>query len=310
MRTGVAGVSGVLLLDKPTGISSNAALQRARRLYDGAKGGHAGTLDPLATGLLVICLGEATKFSSFQLDAAKEYRARLRLGVTTTTGDSEGEAVAVYPVAVSRERVLEVLCRFVGRIRQTPPLYSALKRDGRPLYEYARAGLEVAREAREVSIYRLELLAFEQDSLEVYVACSKGTYIRSLAEDIGRALGCGAYLSALRRTRSGGFAVEQAITLEALQDMSASERARLLLAPQVLLAALPRVDLDTQAALDLQCGRDVRGKLPVAGDLVCLYAPDERFLGVGEGSADGALRAKRLMATDGLGVALGARPAR
>src|SRR5574343_735181 len=199
-------VDGVLLLDKPLGMTSNDALQKARRLFSAAKGGHTGTLDPLATGLLPLCFGEATKFSADLLDADKTYEAVLKLGVTTDSGDAEGSVVATAEVNVDATQIADVLRQFTGDIQQIPPMHSALKRDGRPLYELARQGIEVEREARAVTIHRIDLLAFAGDRLQIRVACSKGTYIRVLAADIGQALGCGAHLAGLRRSGVGGLA--------------------------------------------------------------------------------------------------------
>src|SRR5208282_2117359 len=204
-------IDGVLLLDKPKGLSSNAALQRAKRLYQADKAGHTGTLDPLATGLLPICFGDATKFAHALLDADKTYVAVVRLGMTTTTGDAEGEVVATHPVTASAPDVERVLRRFIGRIAQVPPRHAALKRDGRPYYEYARQGVEIERHPRAVEIHALELLAWRGNEFELRVRCGKGTYIRALAEDIGAALGCGAHLSALSRTTSGNFTLGDAL---------------------------------------------------------------------------------------------------
>ncbi|HEY2976861.1 MAG TPA: tRNA pseudouridine(55) synthase TruB, partial [Burkholderiaceae bacterium] len=208
---------GVLLLDKPVGLSSNDALQKAKRLYRAEKAGHTGTLDPLASGLLPICFGAATKFSQVSLDADKAYRATLKLGQTTTTGDAEGEVTRQRPVQVDRAAIDAACARFSGEIEQVPPMHSALKKDGRALYEYARNGIEVERAPRRVTIHAIAIVDWHDDALVIDVSCSKGTYIRTLAEDIGEALGCGAHLSALRRIGSGALRVEQAVTLEQLQ---------------------------------------------------------------------------------------------
>ena len=213
-------LDGVLLLDKTRGLSSNAALQRAKRLYRAEKAGHTGTLDPLATGLLPICFGEATKFAQLLLDADKTYVATLRLGLTTTTGDAEGEVLATRPVVSSADELKAMLPRFVGRIAQVPPRHSALKRDGRKYYEYAREGLEIVRTAREVEVRDIVLTSWRAPEVELRVHCGKGTYIRALAEDIGEALGCGAHLAALSRTGAGEFALAHAITLDALAELS------------------------------------------------------------------------------------------
>ena len=216
-------ITGVLLLDKPFGISSNAALQQVKRLYQAAKAGHTGNLDPIATGLLPICLGEATKFSQYLLDANKTYKARFKLGQTTSTGDSEGDVLTSQPVNVTLAQVENVLHRFVGKISQVPPMYSALKHQGKALYTYARAGVEIERPAREVTIYSLHLDEFNGDELVVTVACSKGTYVRVLAEDIGAALGCGAYMSELRRTEIGEFNILHAQTIAQLESINQEE---------------------------------------------------------------------------------------
>src|SRR5262245_32322385 len=221
-------VDGVLLLDKPSGPSSNAVLQRAKRLLGAARAGHTGTLDPLASGLLVIAFGEATKFSGGLLEADKAYRARLRFGARTSTGDAEGEVLERSEVAVSEEGLRAALERFRGEIGQVPPMYAAIKRDGRPLYDYARRGQMVERTARRITIRRLELEKFDRDEADLTVECSKGTYIRTLAEDIGESLGCGAHLAALERTAVGPFSLSQAIGLEALEALppaAAGERA-------------------------------------------------------------------------------------
>lgn len=225
-------LDGVLLLDKPPGLSSNHALQRAKRTVDAAKAGHTGTLDPFATGLLVCCTGRATKISGAMLNADKTYVATITFGSETDSGDLTGHVVsqadAIFD-GVQEQALLDVLIRFTGTQTQIPPMYSALKRDGKPLYEYARAGIELEREPRTITIYSLELLALAADGMtaEVEVACSKGTYIRTLAQDIGRALGCFGHLSALRRTRVGPFSLDRAVTLEALQAMPDPKQALL-----------------------------------------------------------------------------------
>ncbi|GAB1579847.1 tRNA pseudouridine(55) synthase TruB [Bordetella petrii] len=229
-RRGLA-LDGVLLLDKPVGLSSNHALQRARRCLDAAKAGHTGTLDPFATGLLVCCMGRATKISGAMLDADKAYRATLQFGEETDSGDLTGNVVARAPdgFAVDEASLRDALSRFQGTIEQVPPMYSALKRDGKPLYEYARQGIELERPARQVTIHRIELLALSGTRAEIDVACSKGTYIRTLAQDIGRVLGCHAHLAALRRTHVGPFSLDRAVTLEALQAMPDPKQALLAL---------------------------------------------------------------------------------
>lgn len=286
-------VDGVLLLDKPQGMTSNDALQKARRLFSAAKGGHTGTLDPMATGLLPLCFGEATKFSADLLDADKTYEAVLKLGVTTDSGDAEGRVVATAPVEVTWARVLEVLPRFSGDIQQVPPMHSALKRDGRPLYELARKGIEVEREPRAVSIHAIECLAFEGGSVTLRVSCSKGTYIRVLAADIGQALGCGAHLIALRRTRVGDLDLNGALTLTALDAIDEPDRVLHLSPVDTLLQSLYRVDLAEAEALRFSHGNPVPLPAGLAGK-VRVYT-EERLIGVGEPGLGGLLWPKRLV---------------
>ena len=239
---------GVLLLDKPLGWTSNDALQKAKGILRALKGGHTGTLDPLATGLLPLCFGAATKFSQASLDADKRYTATVHLGQRTSTGDREGEVVEERAVAVDRAAIEAACARFTGSIDQVPPMHSALKHEGRALYEYARAGVEIERASRRVTIHAIDILHWHHQALVLDVQCSKGTYIRTLAEDIGAALGCGAHLSALRRTGSGALDLDRAITLEALQALSEAERDALLLSPDVLVSAWPAVDLPDDEA--------------------------------------------------------------
>lgn len=291
-------VDGVLLLDKPGGITSNLALQKARRLLNAAKAGHTGTLDPIATGLLPLAFGEATKFSADLLEADKEYEATLALGVRTTTADAEGEVVETRPVAVTRAQLEAVLAGFTGTIEQTPPMHSALKRDGRPLYDYARRGIEIERAPRSVRIERLVLLAFDGAAARVVVECSKGTYVRTLAEDIGAALGCGAHLAALRRTRVGDLTLERAVTLAVLEVMPAAVRREWLLPVDALLRDLPRIDLgDRQAALFAHGGQLDVGVLPEGPGRRRVYGPDERLLGLAELDERGVLNPRRLIST-------------
>jgi tRNA pseudouridine55 synthase len=239
-------VDGVLLIDKPVGLSSNDALTRVKRIINAKKAGHTGTLDPFATGLLPLCFGEATKFSQDLLEADKTYLAKVHLGVSTTTGDTEGETVETRPVAVTKEQIEAALAKFRGPIMQVPPMYSALKRDGKALYEYAREGITLEREARAVTIHALEMLDYEAPFLTIRVTCSKGTYIRVLGEDIGAELGCGAHLNGLRRTGVGNLSIAGMVTLEQLQ---AIDNPLLLLAPvDALLSSFPRVDLTPELA--------------------------------------------------------------
>jgi tRNA pseudouridine55 synthase len=284
-------ISGVLLADKPAGLSSTQVLGRAKRLLGEKKAGHTGTLDPFATGLLPLCFGEATKFSRFALDATKGYRATLRFGITTSTGDPEGEVLERRPVDLSRVAVVETLARFLGDGVQIPPMYSALKHAGRPLYELARQGIEVERAPRPVTIHALDLVSFEGDTMTIDVTCSKGTYIRTLAMEIGRALGCGAHLTALCRTRVGRFRLDEALTLETLEALPEGPRASRLLPPEALLAHLPHVLLDRQQAADFRQGRRVQ--VPGAGTGECaVFGTDRLLLGVGHW-IDGALHARR-----------------
>jgi tRNA pseudouridine55 synthase len=288
-------VDGVLLLDKPVGLSSNQALQQAKRLYTAAKAGHTGSLDPFATGLLPVCFGEATKFSHYLLDADKTYSATLCLGAISTTGDTEGAIAATGEVNVTREQIEEVLQTFVGEIEQVPPMYSALKHQGKALYEYARAGVEIERPARTVTIRRIALLELAVPYARIEVSCSKGTYIRTLAEDIGKALGCGAYLTQLRRLVTGGFDLSKAVTLEQLEVMSLDVRDARLLAADCLVMDLPQVVLDDDSAFYLCRGQSVwqPGKRPL-GD-VRLYGNEQRFLGLGEVMPDGKIAPRRLL---------------
>lgn len=282
-------VHGVLLLDKPLGLSSNDALMKAKRLYRAEKAGHTGTLDPLATGLLPLCFGAATKFSQIGLDADKAYRATLKLGVTTTTGDAEGEVLQRAEVHVTSAQFEAVCATFLGDIAQVPPMHSALKRDGKPLYEYARAGIEIEREARSVTIHRIDIAERQHlglangtdDAWSIDVRCSKGTYIRTLAEDIGRALGCGAHLVALQRTGSGPLTLAGAQTLETLAAMTEAERDALLHDADSLIADWPLVRLDDEGAGRFLSG--VRRRLPLPNTpRVRVYGPQARaFLGSG-----------------------------
>lgn len=289
-------VDGVLLLDKPAGLTSNAALQKARWLYNAAKAGHTGTLDPMATGLLPLCFGEATKFAGELLDADKAYRATLRLGVTTDTADSEGRVLESRPVEVTEERLRAVMAEFLGEIDQVPPMYSALKRDGKPLYEYARQGIELEREARRVMIHRLELLSFAGDEVVIDVDCSKGTYIRALAADIGERLGCGAHLIALRRTRIGRLELAGTVTLAELDALPIAERDARLAPVDALVAGLPLLDLTETEATRVMHGQGVRRQGQI-GTRYRLYG-NGIFLGLGELGVDGCLQPRRLLASD------------
>ncbi len=300
-------VDGVLLLDKPLGLSSNAALQRARRLYAAEKAGHTGTLDPLASGLLPLTFGDATKFAQSLLDARKSYRATVRFGTATTTGDAEGGVVREAPVAFAAADLAAALTRFTGPILQVPPRYAALKFEGRAYYDYARAGVEIPRAAREVVVESLALVDWSPPDAVIDVRCGKGTYVRVLAEDLGDALGSCAHLAALRRTASGPFSLDRAVTLEALEALTLPARDALLLPVDAPVADLPRCDVDAAAAAALLQGRAVpvprtplrvgtaAPPLPLAADAprVRGYGPDG-FLGL-LAVADGWVRPVRLV---------------
>lgn len=300
-------LNGVLLLDKAAGGSSNDALMKAKRVFNAQKAGHTGTLDPFATGLLPLCFGEATKFSQDLLDADKTYRTVLHLGVATTTGDTEGEVVASQAVDVSRAQVEEVLARFRGPIDQVPPMYSALKRDGKPLYEYARAGITLEREPRRVTIRRLELVEFRSPYLELEVTCTKGTYIRVLGEDIGSALGCGAHLDVLRRTRVGDLFLDNAVTLEALTTMGDVERLALLAPVDALLASFDSLSLPDDLADRFCHGQRLALNscglaLPKQPGRVRVYRlTDGGLLGTGQLAEYGVLAPERLIAQSATG---------
>jgi len=286
-------LDGVLLLDKPVGPSSSAVLQAVKRLFEAEKAGHAGTLDPLASGLLPLLFGEATKFAQFGLDAVKEYRALVRLGAATDTGDAEGQVIEQKPVVVDAAGLDAALARFRGEIEQVPPMYSALKHGGQPLYALARAGQTVERAARKVTVYDLVLVERVGDHLDLRVRCSKGTYVRQLAADLGFALGTVAHLAALRRTAVAGFRIEQAVTLDDLQALGSEARRAWLLPPDSLLVELPRLDLAEALAARFQRGQAV----PIAGTQgQCrVYREAGPLLGVGERGKEG-LKPVRLLA--------------
>ena len=305
-------INGVLLLDKPYGISSNKAVQIVKRVFSAAKCGHTGTLDPMATGLLPLCLGEATKFSSILLGANKAYEATLRLGFLSTTGDAEGEITqlatnAGNPTLSQCEHVLQ---RFIGKIMQVPPMYSALKHQGKPLYVYARNGKNIERPAREIVIHTIQIKSLISNELKLSIHCGTGTYIRTLAEDIGSALGCGgAYLTQLRRTEIDRFELSQAQTLSALEGMNADAQDACLLPIDCLLQEFPAVILDEQAALHI-----VQGKIIVSpsdinhipeGNTVRLYDHQQQFLGLGEITSEQKIAAKRMLANSQLHKAVG-----
>ena len=298
-KTVKRNINGVLLLDKPLGFSSNQALQKVKWLFQAAKAGHTGTLDPLATGLLPICLGEATKFAQYVTDADKTYIATLKFGATTTTGDAEGEVIRTSDVKFTREQ-LETVCQsFFGEISQVPPMYSALKFEGKALYEYAREGVDIERQSRLVTIVDITITQFEKDVATITVKCSKGTYIRTLAEDIGNVLGSGAHLIGLRRIETAGYKLADAITIEQLEqkikETPVEALQSLMLPIDSAIAYLPALTLNADAAHYLMQGQAVwvSGKIP-NGEMR-LFDENARFLGLGFLQEDGKIAPKRLM---------------
>ncbi len=287
-------VDGVLLLDKPRGLTSQQAVARSRWLFNARKAGHTGTLDPMADGLLPIGFGEATKFSQFLLDADKRYLATLRLGTTTTTGDAEGEVTEVRPVSVIRARIDEVLQGFMGPQQQLPPMHAAIKVGGKPLYAYARAGVTIKREARSIIIDLIQVIDFKEEKLTIRVSCSKGTYIRVLAEDIGRMLGCGAHLTALTREKAGSLSLDRAVSIAELEAMSMPQRMEKLLPVDTFAADLPRLDVAEDVERRLLMGQQADPGQPGLAGLHRLYGAGGNFFGVGE-LAEGVLRARRLL---------------
>ena len=279
-------VHGVLLLDKPLGLSSNQALQKAKWLLRAEKAGHTGTLDPLATGVLPLCFGAATKFSQLHLDADKTYEATARLGVKTSTGDAEGDVISERSVHVEAADLARVAAQFTGPMRQVPPMHSALKKDGKALYEYAREGVEVERAPRDVVVHRLSVTAVESDLVRIVATVSKGTYIRTLAEDIGEALGCGAHLRSLRRTATGNFGETQCVTLQALEAMDEAERLAQLLPPEALVAGHRRVTLGTEDAARFLSGLRRRGDWADADEVAVFGTEPVAFLGTAHVTAN------------------------
>lgn len=293
-------VHGILPLDKPSGVTSNGILQQVKRLYQARKAGHTGSLDQMATGLLPICFGEATKMSGFLLDADKLYRATCKLGIKTNTGDAAGEVIRQQPVPeLSRDQVQAVLKRFNGPIEQVPPMHSALKHKGRRLYELVREGIEVERQPRPVTIHRLELLELRRDEIDIEVHCSKGTYIRTLAEDIGEQLGCGAHVSALHRLGAGPFTAEQMVTVEqveqACQAGGLDALDKLLLPLDTAVADRPAVELAENVAYYLRQGQAVMVPNAPTHGWLRLYDHQRRFLGMGEILDDGRVTPRRLL---------------
>jgi tRNA pseudouridine55 synthase len=293
-------VHGVLLLDKSRDVSSNGALVAVKRLFNAEKAGHTGTLDPFATGLLPLCLGEATKFAQDLLEADKTYEAVLHLGVTTTTADSEGEVLERQDVDVHREQIDVLLPQFMGELKQIPPMYSALKRDGKPLYEYARAGITLEREARTITIHELKILDYQSPFLRIHVRCSKGTYIRTLGEDLGLALGCGAHLSELRRTAVGSLQVTNAITLTELTEESEDLIAQHLQPVDALIVNCPKIMLNEQLATRFMHGQRLSLSkegvaLPVDQGRVRVYGASDQLLGTGQIQEFAVLAPERLV---------------
>jgi tRNA pseudouridine55 synthase len=289
-------VHGVLLLDKPAGLTSNDALQKAKRLLNACKAGHTGSLDPIATGLLPLCFGDATRLSQFLLDSDKRYWTVFRLGASTTTYDSEGDVTSTRPVDCRVADVEKLLPRFRGAISQIPPMYSAIKMGGQPLYKLARAGQEVEREPRNIVVRELKLLALEGERLTLEIHCSKGTYVRTLAHDIGEALGCGAHVVELRRLGVGGLDVRQAVSIAELESLATpEERARKLLPLDAMLSGYPDVHLTALAAHYLRQGQPIslqHGRQP---GWVRLYEGETRFLGLGQVMDDGRVAPRRLL---------------
>ncbi len=289
-------IHGIVLLDKRQGISSNKAMQEVKRLYNANKAGHTGSLDPLATGLLPVCLGEGTKVSAYMLADDKRYQTVIQLGVMTDTGDVDGTVLENKPVPVISDQQLEdCLTSFVGEIEQVPPMYSALKHHGKKLYELAREGITVERKARKITIYAIECLAFTGDTLTLDVQCSKGTYIRTLAEDIGHYLGCGGTVKELRRTAAGQFLLEDARTIEQLQAIEAGEPLQSILIPvDQPLQAMPAVHVAQFEADLIQQGQQISCSMDIAESEMCRIYHDEQFLGLGEMLMDAKIQPRKL----------------
>ncbi len=288
-------VHGVLLLDKPYGFSSNQALQKVKWLYQAQKAGHTGTLDPLATGVLPICFGEATKFAQHLTDEHKTYLASVRFGVTTTTGDKEGEVISSVDARVTLNDIARVLPQFMGDIMQVPPMYSALKVNGKPLYAYARDGVELERQPRQVTIHDLQVQSCDDNIARMLVTCSKGTYIRTLGEDIGKALGVGAHLTDLRRTATATYQLTQTVTIDLLEAMSAEERDALLLPVDSAIQSLPQLCLHDDAAFYFKLGNPVWVSGAIAAGELRVYSDAGLFLGIGMQQRDGRVAPKRVV---------------
>ncbi|WP_028299603.1 tRNA pseudouridine(55) synthase TruB [Oceanospirillum beijerinckii] len=293
-------ISGVLLLNKPTGISSNKALQRVRAMLNASKGGHTGNLDPMATGLLPLCFGEATKFSSYLLDADKAYIACARLGQITDSGDADGEMIEERPVPeITEEQIRQVMDQFTGDVEQVPPMYSALKQNGQPLYKLAREGKTVERKPRPVTIFQIELISWQSPDLTFSVRCSKGTYVRTLAEDMAEALGPGAHLISLHRTHTGGFAADAMIDMDQLQSERDQELSLdgYLMSPDVLVAHFPQKNLSATESQRILHGQDVANDGNLTG-MVRLYDAEDQFIGLAEATDEGRLQPRRIVVTE------------
>mgnify|MGYP003981350615 CR=1 FL=1 len=289
-------INGLLIIDKPLGFSSNQALSKIKWLYNPKKAGHTGTLDPLATGLLPVCLGEATKFSSYLFDANKTYEARIKLGFTSSTGDAEG---IIRELNTSRfpnkAEVTDVLKTFEGSIEQIPPMYSALKHDGKPLYQYAREGIQISRKKRTVTIFSIKLIDLKKDELVLEINCSKGTYIRTLAEDIGKELNVGGYLSGLRRTVVGSLTINDAISLDTIEESSVEDRVKFINPIDRFLNNFDSLVVNNDEANAIKDGKIVYKKEALK-NIYRLYTQENFFIGLAEGDTNGNLRVKRLMA--------------
>ena len=288
-------IDGVFLLDKPLGFSSNQALKKIQWLFNAKKAGHTGTLDPMATGLLPICLGEATKFSHRLLNAHKSYIATIQLGITTSTGDQEGEVISEKEVVLNEAQLKDTLKKFIGDITQIPPMYSALKFEGKPLYEYAREGIEIERKSRQIKIFDIKLINIEKSIITIEVLCSKGTYIRTLAEDIGQTMGCGAHLKGLERTQTGNFQLSEALSIEALEAMPMASREKALMPIDVLLEELSSIKLNMAELDAIKKGQSIDFNSKNDKE-VRLYSPSGQFVGVGQPDLKGRLFPKRLIA--------------
>jgi tRNA pseudouridine55 synthase len=294
-------IDGILLLDKPLHITSNGALQRVKRLFNAKKAGHTGSLDPLATGMLPICFGEATKVSQFLLDSDKHYQVEATLGIRTSTGDAEGEVIATKPVVdVTAEQIVATMNQFRGDIQQIPPMFSAIKHQGKPLYELARKGLEVERKARTVTIYDLELTSYAEDKFNFHVHCSKGTYIRTLVEDIGEQLGCGAHVSGLRRSAVSPYQQNRMYTLQEIEELQQQQGSdalmRYLLPIDTSVQHLSAIKLSSSATFYIRMGQPVMVPHSPAEGWVRIFSDSQQFLGIGEILGDGRVAPRRLLA--------------